>query len=484
MSNRAAIYTRISQLDPDVEKTDLQEQRLRKLAKAEGYVISYVFEDNGISAWSGKARPAFLRMLDDIRLDKFDVILAVAEDRLARNSQEKIGLQAECSKNGVTWHTLAGGKIDPGTASGGMLSTITGAIAEYESTIKAERVRARIESEAYSGRGSWGTRVFGFEKDRVTHVPEEAAAIRSAYRAILEGGTLYGTTKALNDKGLTTSRGGDWSYQSARKLLLNPRNAGLVVHRGEVLEGVESAWEAIVSLEDFEAVRAILTDAKRKTAPGRKPVHLLAGVAKCDCGSTMRSATATLSGVPALVYRCKASAVPTATRRRHTSMTLEVLDKMAMRELVGALMFGPADSVPEREGADVAELHKNLSRIRSAQQRFFDLVEEGVIEMTDVAANLKRLKDEETEAQARIDQESVDSASASLFASARASLLRPGRIDMKNAVAARQTITERFKALDFEKQKELVKAHLDITVGAGRKDDRVTIIHKIVTSLN
>lgn len=484
MSIRAALYTRISETDPKVEKTEIQEKRLRALAKSEGYEITEVYTDDGISAWSGKIRPSFLRLLADIRKNRFEVILAVAEDRLARNTQEKLGLQSECSREGVTWHTLAGGRLDPATASGGLLGTLTGAIAQYESEIKAERVRARIEDQAYSGRGSWGTRVFGFEKDRVTHVPEEVEAIRAAYASILEGRTLYSVAKELNDRGLTTSRGGDWSYQGARKLLLNPRNAGLVVHHGEILEGVESAWQAIVPLQEYESVRAILTDAKRRTAPGRKPVHLLAGVAKCDCGSTMRSATATLSGVPTLVYRCKASAVPTAARRKHTSMTLEVLDKMAMRELVGALMLGPAASVPDREGSDVVELQKNLSKIRAARQRLLDLVTEGAIDMADAAASLKKLKVDETGAQERLDQESIDSASASLFASARASLLRPGRIDMKNVVQARQTITERFKALDFDKQKELVRAHLDITVGAGRNDNRVKIIHKIVTSLN
>jgi site-specific DNA recombinase len=481
---RAAIYTRISEADPKTEKTEIQEKRLRKLATSEGYSIIDVYEDNGKSAWSGKTRPAFLRLVRDIRQDKFDVILAVAEDRLARNSQEKIGLQAECTKYGITWHTLAGGTVDPSTASGGLLSTITGAIAEYESTIKAERVRARIEDRANSGHGSWGTRPFGFEIDRVTPVPEEAEAIRMAYESVIAQVSLYTVAKTLNQRGLKTSRGNEWSYQSVRKLIMNPRNVGRVVHRGEVLKDVDAAWEPLVEESVYEAAVAILTDPKRVTAPGRKPVHLLAGIAQCECGSTMRSGRANIGGGSVLIYRCKASSLPTVNRMKHRAISVETLDRLVTAAMVSAFIFGPRDSTPNREGADLEALRVKLSKARAGQKRFLDLVELGAIELADAASNLTRLKAEEAEASRLIDAEIVENASAGMFMAAQASLLAPGTVNVADVVSARKTLTARFAGLDIDKRKELVKAHLDIVVRGGRKESRVQITHKIVTSLN
>lgn len=280
----AAIYARISQSDPKVEKTADQVKRCRALADREGYEVAAVFVDDGISAFTGKARPGWLQMIDGIAAKRFDVVLAVAEDRLARDSQEKIGYQVHCAKYGVVWHTLAGGRVDPSTAEGSLMSTITGAIAQYESHVKRERMRASVVRRLAEGKDLGGPRPFGFEDDRFTIRGSEAVALRGAYDAFLETGSVYAATVHLNRSGHLTTFGKEWGWSSVRKMLARKRNAGILESKGQV---VAEGRPAIVSREVFDSAQ-ILLGSPVPAAHGPKPGALGSGIVLCGrCDSPM-----------------------------------------------------------------------------------------------------------------------------------------------------------------------------------------------------
>jgi hypothetical protein len=57
--------------------------------------------------------------------------------------------------------------------------------------------------------------------------PEEAQALREAYRAILRGSSLRSVARTLNEAGLLTNKGNKWRAETLGPVLLNPRNAGL-----------------------------------------------------------------------------------------------------------------------------------------------------------------------------------------------------------------------------------------------------------------
>jgi site-specific DNA recombinase len=66
----AAVYARISS---DIERSGLgvkrQVQDCRRLAASLGWTVAEDYIDNDLSAYSGKARPAYQRMLDDCATD-------------------------------------------------------------------------------------------------------------------------------------------------------------------------------------------------------------------------------------------------------------------------------------------------------------------------------------------------------------------------------------------------------------------------------
>ncbi|WAJ32219.1 hypothetical protein OUO20_13730 [Arthrobacter sp. FX8] len=65
-----------------------------------------------------------------------------------------------------------------------------------------------------------------------------------------------------------------------RRVLLRPRNAGLMTFHGEV---VADSWPAIVPLEMFRQCEAILTSPERPQQSEAKFKYLLSGIAKCFC---------------------------------------------------------------------------------------------------------------------------------------------------------------------------------------------------------
>lgn len=76
-SARAAIYTRIS-----LDRTgagrgiERQEDDCRKLAKQRLFEVAEIYSDNDISAYSGKRRPGYRKLLADVESGSIDVVLA------------------------------------------------------------------------------------------------------------------------------------------------------------------------------------------------------------------------------------------------------------------------------------------------------------------------------------------------------------------------------------------------------------------------
>ena len=485
---RAVLYCRISEKKVSHDSVAVQEKNLRKLAKAQGYeVIEPPYVDDGISAYSGAVRPQWLELLKDLKKRKFDVILAVAEDRLARNAFENIGLQRDCVAAGAVWHTVASGLVDPSMAHDGLFASITGALAEFESSIKKERLRARFEDEISQGNALWGTRPFGYDSARGGKViPAEGALILKAYEVILTGGTLYEIAKGWNALGVLTTRGNTWSYQTVRQLLLRPRNARQVVRDGVVLPSLLGNWEALVTPEVLADASAILTSKTRHTAPGRKGTYLCSGLIQCSvCGSPMRSSIVTINSVKTPHYRCASKlGIPTDSRR-HVAIKTGQLDPMVRAAVVNAFLTGTGTSLsPGAKGVDTAPIHKRLAEIRKGKQELFSLIQMGLSTAAEVAQNLKSLKSEEATETAKLKAAAEESAHAAMTVDLREGLFHDGAVDLDDALKARVQLGETFDGLELKQQRELVGQYLEITIHPGRKVKRIEIVHKVVTSLN
>lgn len=300
----AALYLRISE-DPDGAGLGVarQEKDCRDLADRLDWTIVDVYSDNDTSAYAGKPREHYGRMLDDIRAGRVNAMLAWHPDRLHRSPRELEDFIDLIEAHRTAVQTVRAGEYDLSTPSGRAVARTLGAWARYESEHKADRLKAKHVELAASGAATGGGhRPYGYERiyDRDERprrvigqriVPDEADVIRECARRVLAGEALVAVSRDLNRRGIATSTGGQWSTTSLARMLASARIAGAREHRprsraetrrvvtGEITR--PDAWPAIVTPGESARLRALLTDPTRRTSPGPTGRHLLTGVLIC-----------------------------------------------------------------------------------------------------------------------------------------------------------------------------------------------------------
>jgi site-specific DNA recombinase len=293
---RAGVYVRISRAkDGTTLGVDRQEPPCRKLCLDRGWEVNEpIYCDNDLSAYSGKRRPQYQRLLQDARDGVISAIVAWDADRLTRLPVENEQLIELCEKYGIALATVTG-EYDLATSGGRMHFRIKGAVARHESEHRAERVRLKHEELRAAGKYWGGQRGFGHRvvkvivgdqvRIRVELHEEEAEHIRAAGRRVLRGGSISAIVKEWATSGIRRPRGRLWDTNRLRELLTSPRVAGLRQNGDEL---VEADWPAIIPRDEWEQLRAILGDAPTAKGPKEPRAYLGSGTYICDlCGTPM-----------------------------------------------------------------------------------------------------------------------------------------------------------------------------------------------------
>jgi hypothetical protein len=131
---------------------------------------------------------------------------------------------------------------------------------------------------------------------------QQAKTVRYIFNKYLEVGTISPIALDLNDKGITTAKGGKWERKTVQYVLQNPFYIGKVrwnyMHRdGFMKKNSEEEWiiadgvhEPIISEEIFNQVQEKI---KSNATPSRagcrcSKSHWLSGVIKCsECGKSL-----------------------------------------------------------------------------------------------------------------------------------------------------------------------------------------------------
>ena len=305
----AAIYVRISN-DPEGRRAGVKRQTTdcHKLAERRGWTVAEVYEDNDRSAWSGKARPAYDRMLADIAAKRIRAVVVWHLDRLHRSPRELEDFFETCAAAGLTKMATVTGDIDLGTRDGQLQARILGAVAKKSSDDTSARIRAAFDAKAARGEYKHGgMRPFGYiwDEDKRILVPhrQEAALIRQAAKRILAGDSRRKITQDWHAKGIRTSEGKPWSITRLGEVLASPRIVGKRVHRGEVVG--PGNWKPIL---DEATQNRLIRRMKRQPVGKRagRQRHLLTGLAFCGrCDSRLQAkARKDRKGNGFRTYRC------------------------------------------------------------------------------------------------------------------------------------------------------------------------------------
>ena len=147
MSNRAAVYLRVSTLD---QNPQTQVHDLRSLAAQRNLEIVKEYVDHGISGARAR-RPGLDELMRDARHGQFDIVLVWACDRLARSVKHFLDVLDELNHLGIEFISFRE-QIDTGGPLGRAIVIIVGAIAELERALIVERVRAGMRRAKLEGR--------------------------------------------------------------------------------------------------------------------------------------------------------------------------------------------------------------------------------------------------------------------------------------------------------------------------------------------
>ncbi|BCI53703.1 serine recombinase [Mycolicibacterium litorale] len=391
---RAAIYTRIS-LDKSGERLGVQRQLddCAALADRLGWSVIERFDDNDLSAYSGRTRPGFEALLDSLKRGEIDALICWHPDRLYRSLKDLVRLLDVAEA--VEIRTVNGGDLDLSTATGKMLATILGSVSFQESAHKAERQRSAAAQRAANGKPQW-KRAFGYVagENGPEIDPEIQPLVEQAYAAVLAGSSLSDICRLWNDAGALTqrwvrpkdSKGNPiasaepvlerrpWTAPQVSNFLRKPRNAGLRDYQGEIVG--KGQWPALVDEDQWHQVQGVLDAPGR--APGRKTVrkHLLTGVLKCGkpgCGGYLSGQWVMQSkggGAKAhsITYACKGC--------RGCSVRAEHVEPLVYRAIAGRLAMADAADLLKAEHHDEAETQKLRAERMTLLARLDEIADE------------------------------------------------------------------------------------------------------------
>ncbi len=416
-------------------------------------------------------RPGFRAALAMLADGRADSLIAYDLDRACRDPRDLEDLidVIEGSKPRIPVESVTGSLRLANDADVTMARVMV-AVANKASRDTARRVsRARLRLAASGLNGAGGKRPYGWDSDRVTVRPDEAAEVRLWAEAILAGVSLRQVTAAIRERGAETVTGAPWSTVTVRDILLRPRNAGLMVHRPGRTGGHSGPpysdadivgtgpWEPILPEEMWRAVCAILTDPSRRVGPGGTPRYLGSSIylcGKCGDGTTLVVTRSDTGEARHARYTCvperQKNDLPAADRRWHLARAVAPVDKLVEGTLIARLERpDAADLVPSAGDVDVAGFRAEDASIRELLNEQARLHARRVITGDQLVAGSREL------------QGRLEAVRAQIAAAEQSSPLA--------AIAGQSGVREIWEGLDIGHKRAVLRALADVTLVAAAR---------------
>lgn len=302
---RAGLYIRVSHEEQvkDGFSLEAQKENLIKYAKENNYKIIDIYADEGISARkSYTKRKEFMRLIEDVKSNKIDIILFIKLDRWFRNVAEYHKIQEILEKYNVGWKATTE-NYDTTTANGRLYLNIRLAVAQDEADRTSERIKFVFEKKIQDGEYLSGKPTFGYkvENKHLVIDEEEAKVVRFVFETYLKlkskRATVFATIKEFQR---------DFTYKVINCIFTNEKYIGK-------FRGNESYCDPIISKEVFETVQKTLKERRMRysysTSNKTNYNYIFSGIVRCPlCGACLTgnksSKVNKITGQKCKYYRC------------------------------------------------------------------------------------------------------------------------------------------------------------------------------------
>ncbi|MEY9967664.1 site-specific DNA recombinase [Streptacidiphilus sp. MAP12-16] len=321
-----AIYCRIPHRhDAGQNPVDCQERACRTAAGEIGVLIDQrqVYVDNLAASWlRDRPRPAWDAMLSAAKGGVFTHLFCDGLELLLKQPWDVAELLQVAEDHGITLHGSPGGRDFGNAGERRKLrdEADRACRAATKTSLAARSAHAQAVSAGRPHGG--GRRAYGYQAGTYDLVADEVAIVREVFRRYQDGESLRAIAWGLNDRGVLTAGGLQWTVTGVGRLLDAPRYAGLLVHRGEIARAEDgsylaAAWQPCVSIETWERTRALRRTRELERQADRRPArdYPLTGLLRCTkCGR--RLVGEAIAGYP--TYACTSKSLLSQGRcRRH-----------------------------------------------------------------------------------------------------------------------------------------------------------------------
>lgn len=322
-----AIYIRVStEMQIDGFSLDGQRNTLKRYAEREGMIVKQIYEDAGKSGKSIEGRPAFQKMLTDIKGGlAIDYILVYKLSRFGRNAADILNSLELIQSYDINLIATEEG-IDSSQTSGKLLISVLSAVSEIERENIIEQTMNGRREKARQGGWNGGFAPYGYElvNGKLIVNEYEAEQVKTIFDLYANTSMGYNSVaKEMNLRGTKVTRQNGtseyWGVTTICRILDNPVYTGKIAFgrrtkekvkgtRGEyktvhaknyILE--EGQHDAIISEELWQIVREKREKTGFKLPPvlGYERAHLLSGILRCpECGSVMHTSKSRVSRNP------------------------------------------------------------------------------------------------------------------------------------------------------------------------------------------
>lgn len=277
---RVDLYIRVSGQEQAIKGLSLeaQQENLEEYARERGWVIVGTYIDAAKTARKrlGK-RTNFLRMLEDVKQDKVDLILFTRLDRWFRSVADYYKVMEILDAHNCGWLTTQE-QYDTTTAGGRLYINLRLSIAQNEADLCGERIGVVLDSKVKHGTVVSGKIPFGYrinEEKRLEIVPQDAAIILDAFEHYRSSVSVRATAAYIQ-----RTYGLNWDNIRCRRNLCQTLYIGHYESNGRVNPNF---CPPIVPRDLYDDVQKLLSNNTKANPTGR--VFLFTSLLICaECG--------------------------------------------------------------------------------------------------------------------------------------------------------------------------------------------------------
>lgn len=277
------------------------------------WIVVGRYIDEGITGTLAKKRPAFMRMIEDAKQRKFDLIVTREVCRFARNTVDTLVLTRELRNYGVEVYFVSD-NIWTMDGDGELRLTIMATLAQEESRKISERVRAGQAISRENGVLYGNGNIIGYDRVGGTYVinPEQAETIRTIFELYAQGLGQKELVNELTRLGCKDGNGNvKWSCVKISRILRNATYMGYVCYNKSKVNNFlekkriknldedtfilkkgdfepivsEALWRLCERIRKGRIQKYQMPSGEERRRGTRIPQHLWVKKLRCRCGS-------------------------------------------------------------------------------------------------------------------------------------------------------------------------------------------------------